>query len=75
MCLRYSKEFQLGSFTNPDPVLRRKAIDLTLEAGEWAREIGATEIVVWSAFDGTPEAPPSHTSPRRPTPDVLIILA
>jgi len=43
---------QLGAFTNPDPVLRQKAIDLTKEAGVWARELGAPELVVWSAFDG-----------------------
>ena len=29
-----------------------QAIDLTLEGCEWARKIGASELVVWSAFDG-----------------------
>ena len=52
MCMRYPKEMQLGAFTNPDPVLRQKAIDLTKEAAQWARDLGASELVVWSAFDG-----------------------
>ena len=52
MCMRYPKELQLGAFTNPDPALRQKAIDLTLEAGQWARDLGADELTVWSAFDG-----------------------
>jgi L-rhamnose isomerase len=50
--MRYPKEFQLGAFTNPDPALRQKAVELTLEAGQWALELGAEELVVWSAFDG-----------------------
>ena len=52
ICMRYPKEMQLGAFTNPDPVLRQRAIDLTKEAGQWARDLGAQEVVVWSAFDG-----------------------
>src|SRR3712207_6306489 len=30
----YMREFQMGSFTNPDPALRRKAIDLGKQAVE-----------------------------------------
>ena len=52
ICMRYPKDMQLGAFTNPDPELRRRAIDLTKEAGQWARDLGAQEVVVWSAFDG-----------------------
>ena len=52
LCMRYPKEFQLGAFTNPDPALRQKAIELTKDAGRWARDLGADELVVWSAFDG-----------------------
>ncbi|CAK0890887.1 unnamed protein product [Prorocentrum cordatum] len=52
VCLRYPKEFILGALTNPDAALRQRAIDITLEAGAWARELGARELIVWSAFDG-----------------------
>mmetsp|Transcript_22917 Transcript_22917/g.62851 ORF Transcript_22917/g.62851 Transcript_22917/m.62851 type:complete len:257 (-) Transcript_22917:283-1053(-) len=50
--MRYTKEHQRGSFTNPDPELRRKAIQMTLDGCRVARELGATELVVWSAYDG-----------------------
>ena len=43
---------QLGAFTHPDAAVRRRAIDLTLDAARWAVELGAAEVVVWSAFDG-----------------------
>lgn len=52
VCLRYPKRFQLGAFTHPQAEVRRAAIDLTLEAGKWARELGARELVVWPAYDG-----------------------
>jgi len=52
ICMRYPKEMQAGSFTHPQAAMRRKAIDLTLEGCEWARRLGASELVVWSAFDG-----------------------
>ena len=52
VCLRYPKEFQLGAFTNPDPILRTKAIELTKDACRWAAALGSDEVVVWSAFDG-----------------------
>jgi sugar phosphate isomerase/epimerase len=52
LCMRYPKKFQAGAFTNPNPVLRQEAIELTKEAGQWARDLGAEELVVWSAFDG-----------------------
>lgn len=52
VCLRFPKDMQLGAFTHPDPAVRAKAVQLTIEAGEWARALGADEVVVWSAFDG-----------------------
>ena len=52
VCLRYPKHFSLGAFTNPDASLRREAIQLTLEAGQWAKELGAKELIVWPAYDG-----------------------
>ncbi len=52
VCLRYPATFGLGAFTHPEASMRRDAIDLTLEAGEWARALGASELVIWSAHDG-----------------------
>ena len=52
VCMRYPKEMQAGAFTNPDPALRRRAIELTKEAGNWARQLGASELVIWSAYCG-----------------------
>jgi len=52
ICLRFPKEMQLGAYTHPDPAMRKKAIKLTLEACKWAEDLGAGEVVVWSAFDG-----------------------
>jgi len=53
ICLRYHKsQFQLGALTNPDPVVRARAIELVNEACEWATALGAKEVVLWSAFCG-----------------------
>ena len=48
----YMHEFQMGSFTNPDPALRRKAIDLGKQAVEIAQELGATYVKFWPGQDG-----------------------
>mmetsp|Transcript_13695 Transcript_13695/g.40205 ORF Transcript_13695/g.40205 Transcript_13695/m.40205 type:complete len:114 (-) Transcript_13695:390-731(-) len=50
--MRYTRVHQRGALTNPDEVLRREAIELTLEGCRWAEALGAEELVVWSAFDG-----------------------
>mmetsp|Transcript_35819 Transcript_35819/g.115202 ORF Transcript_35819/g.115202 Transcript_35819/m.115202 type:complete len:319 (-) Transcript_35819:117-1073(-) len=52
VCMRYTRVHQRGALTNPDEVLRREAIELTLEGCRWAEALGAEELVVWSAFDG-----------------------
>lgn len=53
VCLRYpSNLFRKGSFTHPDRRLRGEAVSLTLEAADWAKQLGADEVCVWSAFDG-----------------------
>ena len=49
---RYEKEHQSGAFTHPNEALRRKAIELTKEGARWALALGASELVIWSAFDG-----------------------
>jgi xylose isomerase len=50
--LRYDEYFSLGAFTNPNPQIRREAIDLTIEAGNLALELGAKHLIVWPAHDG-----------------------
>mmetsp|Transcript_23630 Transcript_23630/g.61702 ORF Transcript_23630/g.61702 Transcript_23630/m.61702 type:complete len:683 (-) Transcript_23630:30-2078(-) len=53
VCLRYpASKFRRGSLTHPDPEVRREAIQLTIDACVWAQALGASEVVVWSAWDG-----------------------
>ena len=53
VCLRYpSPEFSAGALTHPDAAVRAKAVALTVEACDWAVELGTDEVVVWSAYDG-----------------------
>jgi len=52
VCLRYPESMRLGTLTHPDAAVRAAAINMTIQAGVWARELGATQVVVWSAFDG-----------------------
>ena len=48
----YMREYQLGSFTNPDPAIRRKAIDLGKRAIEVAQGLGAAYVKFWPGQDG-----------------------
>ena len=48
----YMREFQMGSFTNPDPALRSKAIDLGKQAVEIARQLDARYVKFWPGQDG-----------------------
>lgn len=52
VCLRYPSKFARGAMNHPDPKLRREAIDLTKNAAQVAIDLGCSEVVVWSAFDG-----------------------
>ena len=45
-------DYRLGSITNPDPAVRRKATDHLLECVRIARELGSTAQSLWFA-DGT----------------------
>jgi ribokinase len=62
ICMRYTKEHQRGGFTNPDPELRRRAIQMTLDGCSVARELGAAEVVVWSAYDGQRHATTTYAA-------------
>ena len=48
----YMREFQMGSFTNPDPAKRQKAIDLGKQAVEIAHQLGAKYVKFWPGQDG-----------------------
>ncbi len=48
----YMREFQLGSFTNPDPVVRSKAVDLGKRAIEVAHQLDAKYVKFWPGQDG-----------------------
>jgi len=52
VCLRYPTKFARGAMNHPDPVLRREAVKLTMQAAQVARDLGCNEVVVWSAYDG-----------------------
>jgi len=44
--------FKLGAFTNPDPAVRREAIDLTKAGIDAARAVGADLMTLWLGQDG-----------------------
>jgi xylose isomerase len=48
----YTQEFRLGSFTNPDAQVRRRAFDLLCEATEIARELECDYVKLWPGQDG-----------------------
>lgn len=52
ICMRFPSSMRLGAFSNPDPSLRQAAVDLAVQGCQWARHLGAGQVVVWSATDG-----------------------
>ena len=48
----YSRKFQKGALTNPDPQLRREAIALYQDAVPAARALGAKYVKFWPGQDG-----------------------
>jgi xylose isomerase len=48
----YMREFQMGSFTNPDPAVRRKAVELGKRAIEVAHALNAKYVKFWPGQDG-----------------------
>ncbi|MGA7903543.1 MAG: sugar phosphate isomerase/epimerase family protein [Terrimicrobiaceae bacterium] len=48
----YSRKFQKGALTNPDPQTRREAIDLYKQAITVAQELGAKYVKFWPGQDG-----------------------
>ncbi|MGL6210729.1 MAG: sugar phosphate isomerase/epimerase family protein [Paracoccaceae bacterium] len=54
LAMRYytNPAFKRGAFTNPDPGVRREAIDLTKRGIDAARAIGAPMMTLWLGQDG-----------------------
>ncbi|MFF5078391.1 sugar phosphate isomerase/epimerase family protein [Actinoplanes sp. NPDC000266] len=48
----YVRRFSRGSFTNPDPAVRKAALDLMHEAAGIVRELGADYVKIWPGQDG-----------------------
>ncbi|MFI7614908.1 sugar phosphate isomerase/epimerase family protein [Nonomuraea terrae] len=48
----YTGKFMKGGFTNPDPALRRDAIELVAAAAEVGRELGIDYVKLWPGQDG-----------------------
>jgi xylose isomerase len=48
----YTRKFQKGALTNPDPKLRREGIDLYKNAIPVARDLGAKYVKFWPGQDG-----------------------
>jgi xylose isomerase len=54
LAMRYytNPGFKLGAFSNPDPMVRREAIDLTKAGIDAARESGTKLMTLWLGQDG-----------------------
>lgn len=48
----YMNEFRAGAFTNPDPAVRRRAIELCQQAVGVAKELGSDTVKLWPGQDG-----------------------
>ena len=54
LAMRYysNPAYKRGAFTNPDPIVRREAIDLTKRGIDAARAMGAPMMTLWLGQDG-----------------------
>ena len=54
LAMRYytNPAFKLGAFTNPDPAVRREAIDLTKRGIDATRALGSSLMTLWLGQDG-----------------------
>jgi xylose isomerase len=48
----YTREFTGGAFTNPDPAVRRRAIEQCEAGVDVARQLGADTVKLWPGQDG-----------------------
>jgi xylose isomerase len=59
----YSREFRGGAFTNPDPKIRKRAIEVVERATEVGLELGIDYMKIWPGQDGFDY--PLQADPRR----------
>jgi xylose isomerase len=59
----YSREFRRGAFTNPDPKVRQRALDVISRATEVGLELGVNYMKIWPGQDGFDY--PLQADPRR----------
>jgi xylose isomerase len=48
----YTRKFGRGGFTNPDPQVRRAAVELVSAAADGARALGCEYVKIWPGQDG-----------------------
>lgn len=48
----YTRRFCRGGFTNPDPEIRREAIELVSDAADLVRRLGGEYVKLWPGQDG-----------------------
>ena len=48
----YMREFTSGAFTNPDPAVRRRALEVCEQGVDAARGLGARTVKLWPGQDG-----------------------
>lgn len=48
----YTREFTRGAFTNPDPAVRRRALELCEQGVAVAKALGAPTVKLWPGQDG-----------------------
>jgi xylose isomerase len=48
----YMREFTAGAFTNPDPAVRRRALEICEQGVDAARRLGAPTVKLWPGQDG-----------------------
>jgi xylose isomerase len=48
----YTREFVAGAFTNPDPAVRRRAVEICEQGVDVARRLGAPTVKLWPGQDG-----------------------
>ncbi len=48
----FDKQFEFGALSNPNPEIRKNAIDIAANGMELALEIGADNVISWPGMDG-----------------------
>jgi len=52
VCMRFPDAMRAGALTAPSAATRARAVALAAEACQWARDLGAPELVIWPQTDG-----------------------